>query len=129
MQEDKKKTSLLETVIYLIIFLLIAFIILRATLNIGTEKPGSLFEKPKYTAQYPITLQLNTTNKEYLQKGDVEHFNNSHMLRRVYWSNGGYSTFDDCNLDDVEYSKTDWILCSDTNGREYNVKGSTQKIN
>lgn len=78
----------------------------------GNEQIGSFFEKSEYTTQYWVYLQPeNTAVKSYRVKGDIRRIEGSggsgegdygypatYRLERIYWDNGGYTYFDDCDI-------------------------------
>jgi hypothetical protein len=69
---------------------------------LGNTVLGSVFQKNNYDTQYWVYLQPeNAKDKNYRLKGDITVDYKDYYLTKVYWSNGGYETFSDCNLSDA----------------------------
>jgi len=69
----------------------------------GEKSIGALLEKREYSAQYWVYLQPDGADaKNYRVKGDIERVSGDdsgqYMLDKVYWPNGGYTTFSDCDI-------------------------------
>jgi len=91
---------------------------------LGDTNLGSFWQKSNYQTQYWVYLQPeNANDKNYRLKGDITKDDNGYTLTKVYWSNGGYSTFDDCNLDSAVSDK-DTANCStnDENSDNYTIR-------
>jgi hypothetical protein len=104
----------------------------------GNEVIGSFFERNEYTTQYWIYLQPDSAStKNYRVKGDIERVsvdgeeNNEggyypggsiYYLRRVYWDNGGYFEFDDCDLYGAISTPKSYVKCSDNDSNNYQIR-------
>jgi hypothetical protein len=65
----------------------------------GDAVPGAFFERG---AEYEQSVYLSlypegSTVKNYHVKGDIWHHGDTYSLMKVYWPNGGYTTFSGCD--------------------------------
>jgi len=91
---------------------------------LGDTTIGSFLAKDNFETQYWVYLQPDNADvKNYRVKGDVSRTDGTYSLDKVYWANGGYTTFDDCPLykQDGEY-RSEGSCSSDeliNNGEDY----------
>ena len=105
--------------VWLGVGLFVAWII-TSSFNIGYKEIGHWFEKGEYETQYWVYLQPdNVEFKNYRVKGDIDHTEGTYYLSRVYWANGGYSDFNDCDLDETINSKNGYAKCWDSGAKTY----------
>lgn len=135
----KIKTSLAVKVI---VFGIVFWIILKILISyFGNEEIGSFFEKSTYTTQYWVYLQPeNTQVKNYRVKADIYHYIESaddeyngggdfYLLEKVYWENGGFSIFEDCDLTEIALNrnkKTNYVGCRDNDDNNYKIRLETK---
>lgn len=120
--EESKNGTLLNKVIGLGF---VSLVIYAIAINVwGNKVIGNWFEKPgEWTTQYWVYLEPNNSStKNYRVRGDIEKLSLGedgwgYYLRTVYWSNGGYTSFDECQL---TTPKGDY--CIDTDGTAYTVR-------
>lgn len=102
---------------------------------LGSTTVGSVWAKTNFNTQYWVYLQPNNaTSKNYRVKGDITRLDGIYFLSKIYWDNGGYLTFDDCNLykNDGVYKSEDscqssnWL--NDDDGYEYYSVRLDQKV-
>lgn len=101
---------------------------------LGNTSMGSPFAKSNFTTQYWVYLQPdNAEAKNYRVKADISRVDGEYSLDKVYWPNGGSSTFDDCQLDskDGEYSSyfscaSDERINEDSDYRRYKIRIDTK---
>lgn len=118
--------------------------------NYGEERLGSFFEKPEYKTQYYVLIfPDNSISKNYKLVADIEVSSEidsyedddgsgigvfaypitrsySHRLiniDKVYLPNGGYLTFDDCELE-----KNAKAYCTDQDGRQWTIELTPEKV-
>lgn len=66
---------------------------------LGNTTVGSYFAKNNFSAKYWVYIQPENANaKNYRVQSDISRVDGSYGLTKVYWPNGGYSTFEDCVL-------------------------------
>jgi hypothetical protein len=100
------------------------------TKHFGESKLGSLLEKPDYTTQYYVNLFADKGNsKNYRVVADIhvystveqdgeDSYSEKHIVvEKVYWPNGGYTTFDDCELEDGDSG-----YCTDDEDRSWYIE-------
>lgn len=96
----------------------------------GYEEIGRFGEKHKYTTQYWVDLQSDSAEaKNYRVKADIKREIPDYYLLKVYWPNGGSSTFDDCLLDKNEYEIKGYVHCFPNNGNSVEENGYYVRIN
>lgn len=93
----------------------------------GSNTIGSFFSRNEFEAQYYVNIfPEDSKSKNYRLIADVHQYDgNTIFLKKVYWPNGGYSTFED--LGDglcFEYA-TSWI---DDNKRVWRVELTHDKV-
>lgn len=114
--------------------------------NFGDEIIGSYFEKSEYTTKYYVNVFENEDRAKnyrlpaeihiYIETDseDVEDdrfgysssrsYSEKHIvLKKIFWPNGGFSYFDDCDLE-LEHK----ILCTDQNDNELYIELTNQKV-
>lgn len=97
---------------------------------IGTEIPGSMFEKPAYDRKFYVNLFKDSDySKNYRVVGDLHVFRECDgggdeeecysvgVVEKATFPNGGYITFDDCR---VQLNKK--IYCRDVDFNEWYVE-------
>lgn len=103
----------------------------------GDEVIGSFFEKSEYRTQYYAILTPETnSSKNYKLKADIWVFNETSqdyegrsytykviMVEKVYFKNGGYVYFDDCQVD---LNKKEY--CIDQNSRGWYIQLTNTKV-
>lgn len=125
----------------IVVFSIILWIVVQLFIgHFGNEEIGSFFEKSTYTTQYWIYLQPeNTQLKNYRVKGDVYHYiepanddyggGDIYLLEKVYWDNGGFSIFDDCDLTKITFDKSkkvNYVGCRDHKDNYYKIRIDTK---
>lgn len=102
---------------------------------LGSTTAGSMWAKNNFDTQYWVYIQpQNANSKNYRVKGDISRQDGVYYLQKIYWDNGGYLTFTDCDLyenngvyaseDDCESSN--WL--NDDDGYEYYTVRLDQKV-
>lgn len=105
----------------------------------GNEIIGSFWEKPNYRTKYLLkvsessdfsnayTLQANVRVSTILEESNYpqedvfgneyfESYSNKYIIiEKVYWPNGGFLEFEDCNLQESDY-------CRDKDGKYWHLK-------
>ena len=101
---------------------------------LGDTTVGSPFAKNDFTAKYWVYLQPdNAEAKNYRVEGDISRNDGIYSLDKVYWPNGGNSTFDDCQLEseDGKYVSnsscaSNELINDDSDYRRYDVRLDTK---
>ena len=119
------------TVGYILVILAIAWIAAELlSSRYGYKEIGVRYERREYSTQYWVYLQPdNAETKNYRVKGDIERFAESdgdlsyavYALSRVYWEDGGYTEFDDCDITEAT-DKDKHAYCMDSEGKGYDVR-------
>lgn len=112
----------------------------------GDEILGSYFEKSEYKTQYYVNVFPDDEgSKNYRLPADIhvyseteegetseDRFGQEHtesyttkyiIVDKVFWPNGGYLDFDDCQLE-----IGDKVLCSDQEGRDWYIELTNEKV-
>lgn len=112
----------------------------------GDEILGSYLEKFEYKTQYYVKVFPNTVDsKSYVLPADIhvyteseegetmeDRFGQEHtetyttkyiILDKVFWPNGGYLVFDDCQLE-----MGNQVSCSDQEGIEWYIELTNEKV-
>lgn len=112
----------------------------------GDEILGSYFEKSEYKTQYYVNVFPDDEgSKNYRLPADIhvyteteegetseDRFGQEHtetyttkyiIIDKVFWPNGGYLDFDDCQLE-----MGDKVLCSDQEGRDWYIELTNEKV-
>ena len=118
-----------------IIVILICFILSISYLTMkeywGTDTIGSFFSQSKYTTKYLVSMRQNSNNnlKEYRVPAEILVSGNRAALYRVFWPNGGYTTFNNYG-DDLAYEfyKYKIIDITDDTDREWTIVLTTEKV-
>lgn len=105
------------------------------TKNFGSEIIGSFFEKHEYKTQYYVNLFADKGYaKNYRVVADVHVYSTTEedgedtyttkhiVIERVYWPNGGYSIFDDCELESGDNG-----YCTDNDDRTWYIELTNKK--
>jgi hypothetical protein len=103
---------------------------------LGSTTVGSPWAKNNFETQYWVYVQPeNAEAKNYRVKGDVSRDDGIYSISRVYWPNGGTSTFDDCQLQgqDSGYSSdgscvSDELIDNGNDYRRYDVRVDTKVL-
>jgi hypothetical protein len=103
---------------------------------LGTTTVGSMWAKTNFDTQYWVYIQPdNADTKNYRVKGDISRYDGEYSLNKVYWANGGYITFDDCQLQsqDGKYSSdgscsSDELINNGDDYRRYDVRVDTKVL-
>jgi hypothetical protein len=128
MEDDDNNEKLGSKIVGLLFILIIVYFVYRNYL--GEQRIDSWIEKPKYTTQYWVSLQPdNEEAKNYRVKADIFHDAPDYYLTKVYWPNGGSSTFDDCNLDKDQYQVNGYMRCFPNDGNTISEDGYKVRIN
>jgi len=73
--------------------------IVAAKTYLGGMRPGAFFERGNYTAKvYVLVFPDADTAKNYYLPADVTKAGSVYSLKKLYWPDGGSSTFDDCEV-------------------------------
>lgn len=112
----------------------------------GDEIIGSYFEKSQYKTKYYVNVfPDDNESKNYRLQADIhvysdteegetseDRFGQEHtetyttkyiILEKVFWPNGGYLDFDDCQLE-----IGDKVYCSDQDGRYWYIELTNEKV-
>jgi hypothetical protein len=78
-----------------VIILLLSFLIYGAIkIFFGNDNIGSFFSRHSYDATYMVFAQPdNNTTKYYFIKSDIHVSGSDIYLYKIYWPNGGYTSF------------------------------------
>ncbi len=103
---------------------------------LGNTQVGSPLAKNNFTAQYWVYIQPDDAEaKNYRVKGDISRYDGEYSLNKVYWANGGYITFDDCQLQsqDGKYisdgsCSSDELINNGDDYRRYDVRVDTKVL-
>lgn len=69
------------------------------TTYLGPKKPGAFLERTSYDNTIYVQVYPDKTGtKNYNVPGEVTRGENGYTISQVTWPNGGYSTFDDCQI-------------------------------
>lgn len=93
----------------------------------GTNTIGSFFSRNEFEAQYYVNIfPENSKAKNYRLVADIHQYDSGIIfLKKVYWPNGGYSTFDDLG-DGLNFEyETRWI---DNNEKVWRVELTRDKV-
>jgi hypothetical protein len=73
--------------------------VVAAKTYVGVMRPGAFFERGNYTAKvYVLVFPGTDTTKNYYLPADVTKEGSVYSLNKLYWPNGGDSTFNDCEV-------------------------------
>jgi len=112
----------------------------------GDEILGSYFEKPEYKTQYYVNVfpddkgiknyrlqafihvysetEEGETSEDRFGQELTESYTTKYIIvDKVFWPNGGYLDFDDCQLE-----IGDKVLCSDQEGRDWYIELTNEKV-
>ena len=88
---------------------------------LGNTTVGSPLAKSDFTAKYWVFIQPdNTEAKNYRVKADISRDDTGYSLDKVYWPNGGSSTFDDCYLEVKDSKYVSEYRCISNEGLDEN---------
>ncbi len=69
------------------------------TTYLGPMKPGAFLQRTSYDNSIYVLVYPNKNSvKNYYVPGEITRSENGYTIASVTWPNGGYSTFDDCQI-------------------------------
>lgn len=108
-------------------------------LHYGDEIIGSFWEKPNYKTKYLVKLYKGDSDQFYTLPAQLHVFSETFeddygdsyqtwtekfiLVETVYFNNGEYLTFDDCNLNEGGR-----VFCIDQNDNEWYIELTKEKI-
>ena len=128
-KDFKISTRIVSYCVLAVIILLICWGAFLGQL-LGNTNVGSLLAKRNFETQYWVYLQPEGRgDTSYRLLGDISRVDGNYYLNEVYWSNGGMSDFDDCQISEAleANGSASCKASSDNGGVHYGVRLGDKK--